>query len=228
MKNAILTYCNFQVDPRIATNQEKVIKKYIEDSDIKYEPYFYNAPDGVVFPNNVIDQEISKLFYFKNYDNVLILDIDCIPLSLDSLEYVFKRASEGYLLGNVQRSNHLDNNQHLFVGSSCLCISKKTFNLLGRPSSDCTPRSDICEEWTFLAEKFDVPVEFFVPGTFEGMPHQGFPWPLKEGYKSYGIGTTFVDSNGTEMFYHLFESRWNLNVERFVSKCQDILSSTTV
>lgn len=231
MKKAIFTYRNFQIDPRIAEYQEKVIDKVIgvQRNGIDFRPLFYNAKDGDHFPNQCIDYGLKTLFFEEDYDCVLILDIDCIPLNNPALYWSFEKAlMEGKLVGNVQRSLHLNNNQHLFVGSSCLCISRDTYLALGNPSADCTPRGDICEEFTYRAEEQGIPVEFYVPQSYEASPYGVSEWPLSEGLKPYGIGTTFEDSTGHPMFYHLFESRHNLHVDRFIKKCEEVLAEVVV
>lgn len=224
MKNTIFTYCNFQVDPRIAENQTKVINKIREGTGIDFNPLTYKLKDGEWFPNQCINYGLHTLFFEKGYDNVLILDIDCIPLSRYALNYTFFKATCGYLIGDVQRSLHLQNNEHLFVGSSCLCINREMYEKIGRVSADCTNRGDICEEFTYIYEQNNLPIELYVPQSYESKPYGIDEWPLSGDLKPYGIGTTFEHRETHEpMFYHLFESRLNQNVERFVRKCEQVL-----
>lgn len=223
MKQAIFTYRNFQIDPRIAEYQERVIDKMTMHSGIEFRPLFYNAKDGDHFPDQCIDYGLNTLFFEQHYDCVLILDIDCIPLSNAALYFTFQKAASGTLVGNAQRSLHLDNNEHLFIGSSCLCLSRDTYLKMGKPSASCTPRGDICEEFTYIADNLGIPVEMYVPESYEASPYGINEWPLSKGLKPYGIGTTFVDSVDYPMFYHLFESRHNLHVDRFIKKCESLL-----
>lgn len=223
MKNGIFTYYNLQIHPNIIECQKQVINKLIEGFDIQYYPMQYNAKDGEMFPDDCINQGVNELFYKGGYDNIFILDIDCIPLSKSAVKYTFERASQGYLIGNVQRSSYIENDNHLFVGSSCLCINKYTFEKIGRPNAAPTKRGDICEEWTYLAEEHDVPIEFYIPDSYEASPYGAENWTLSGDLKPYGIGTTFKNVMDNEMFYHLFESRTNLNVDRFVKKSVSIL-----
>ncbi len=224
MKNTIFTYCNFQVDPRIAENQAKVIDKMRYGTGIDFNPLTYHLKDGDWFPDQCIDYGLNVLFFERGYDNVLILDIDCIPLSKYALLYSFYKAMGGHLIGDVQRSLHLQNNEHLFVGSSCLCINKEVYNQIGRPSAACTNRGDICEEFSYIFEETNRPIELYVPQSFEAAPYERPSWPLSGDLKHYGIGTTFEHRETHEpMFYHLFESRLNQNVELFVKKCEAVL-----
>lgn len=226
-KRAIFSYCNFQIDPRIPKAQSPVIFAFGGEL-ANHEPLNYNAPDGQVFPDQVIDFGVKTLFDEKKYDTILILDIDCVPLSKQALEYTFEQAESGVLVGDIQRSNHLNNDEHVFVGSSAFCFTKEMYNDFNRLSFACTNRGDIGEEYTFVAEERNIPVEMYMPKHFQAAPYGCDYWPLKTGMPHYGIGTTFVNKNGDEMFYHLFESRTNLNVELFLDKCKSLMESIKV
>lgn len=226
MKKCIFTYCNHQIDNNIIEFQHNVINKFNNIDDCTYEFLRYNADDGVVFPDQVIDYAFKVLFYEKQYDIILMLDIDCIPLSTNALHYVFDKALNGYIIGNIQRSNHISNNEHIYVAPSTMCISKSVFELLDKPSFAPNSRSDIGEELNFIAESKQIPIEMFLPQSFETLPlHESEPWNLKEGMPKYGIGTTFINSNNEEMFYHLFQSRVHVFNQLFYNKCVNILIS---
>ena len=226
-KRAILTYWNFQSDSKITLSQNMVIFAF-SDISTDYKTLNYNAPDGVVFPDQVIDFGLNCLFDQENYDTVLILDVDCVPLSSNALKYTFEQAESGKLVGDIQRSNHLQNNEHVFIGSSCFCLTRQVYNDFGKLSFACTDRGDIGEEYTYRAEQSGYPLEMYMPKSFQAAPHGCQSWPLKTGMPHYGIGTTFVNKDGDEMFYHLFESRTNLNVELFLEKCNSIMESIKV
>lgn len=226
MKNTIFTYYNFQINLDIPQNQQTVIEKLTANTGIDFNPLFFNAADGEIYPDQVIDYALNQLFYVQGYDNVLILDIDCIPLSLNAIEYVLEKASNGVLIGNVQRSHYIENNEHLFIGSSCLCLNRNVFEKLGKPKFHPTTRGDIAEELMYIAEQQGLPFEFLVPSTYETSPYGSINWSLKGDLKPYGIGTTFVRQDDLiPMFYHLFESRTNLHVDKFINKCKTILDT---
>ena len=223
-KRAIFSYCNFQIHKVFPDYQKAVIDKFNIFMDVDYKFLSYNAPDGEVFPDNAIDLGLKTLFYEEDYTDVLILDIDCIPLTSNAIHYTFEKTAEGYLIGNVQRSHHLQNSEHLFCGASCVGLSRETFDAIGRPSSKPTNRSDICEEFTWICEDKNIPIEFYVPDRYEDVPFtQGYAWELDGKLKPYGIGTTFVNSKGVDYFYHLFESRTGLHVEKFLKRAKALL-----
>jgi len=167
MRNCIFSYYNLQIHPNIIACQSQVIRKLLQNLKVEYIPLQYNAKDGELYPDDCINYALNELFYNRGYDSVLILDIDCIPLSTSAIKYTF--------------------------------------------------------ESTYLAEEKNIPIEMYLPDNFEAKPYGVDSWALKDDMKHYGIGTTFNNVMDNPMFYHLFESRTNLNVERFVKKSISIL-----
>lgn len=226
-KRAIFTYCNHQIEEKIPYLQKQIINKFNTNKLCKYEYLHYKKPDGEMTPDQVIEYGLEKLFYEDNYDTILMLDIDCIPLSTKALEYVFERAEQGVLVGNVQRSNHLDNGKHIYPAPSCVCLTKELYEKLDKPSWKPTNRSDIGEELCYIAEDKGVEIEMFMPGKYEEVPYftsnERKLWDLRDGDPQFGIGTTFVDKDGNEMFYHLFQSRLNVFNHLFFLKCASIM-----
>ena len=225
MKNAIFSYCNHQINPEIPKYQKLVIDKLVKDIGVDFHPLFYNAPNDKIYPDEVINYGLNELIYNQKYDNVLVLDIDCIPLSQQSLTHIFFRAGANVLIGNAQRSHYLENNEHIFIGSSCMCVNRTVYEALGKPNMAPTVRGDIGEELTYLAEEKNIPIEIFYPQSYEASPYGAESWALKGDLPHYGIGTTFESSDGRPRFYHLFESRTNLHIDKFISKCESVLNT---
>lgn len=222
-KRCIFTYANYQVDEKIINLQRKVIQKFNSINDCNYQILRYNAKDPEVVPDQVIDHGLKELF--KKYDTILILDIDCVPLSTQALEYTFERAENGILVGNVQRSNHIDNDKHVYVAPSCVALTWELFNELGNLSFAPTNRGDIGEELSYKAETLNKKIEMYLPSSYEQFPYQmNEPWDLNDELPKYGIGTTFVNQNNQEMFYHLFQSRLGVFNHLFYEKCSKLLS----
>ena len=171
----------------------------------------------------MIDFGLKKLF--EDYDTILILDSDCVPLSSHALQYTFEQAEKGILVGNVQRSNHLQNNKHIYVAPSCITLTFEMFNDLGNMSFAPTNRGDIGEELNYKAEKLNKNIEMYLPSKYEELPYQSkAPWDLSDDLPKYGIGTTFVNNKNEEMFYHLFQSRLEIFNHLFYNKCSELLS----
>jgi hypothetical protein len=225
-KRTIFSYANFQIDDKIKKLQSDVIGKFNQSLGAKYEYLEYQGADGEIIPHQVINYALKELFFHRYYQTVLILDIDCIPLSTHALQYTFEQAEKGILIGNAQRSNHLDNDEHVYVAPSAMCLTKEMFIDLDFP--DFYPdhiKCDVGERLTYIAEEKGIPVEIYGPDNYECSPTGAEYWPLNSNYKNYGIGTTFVNYKNEEMFYHLFEARTNNFNKNFYDKCQGILKN---
>jgi hypothetical protein len=174
----------------------------------------------------------------KDYEYILFLDIDAIPLNLMALEWVFDQAYRGRVAGNVQRSNHLNNGQHMFVAPSVVCMSRETYAKLGSPSARPTNRGDVGEEYTFAARAKGVDVELLWPIKYDrpvvrmAWEQDRSPtWKLADSYPEYGVGTTFGIVNDPKdiissisMFWHSFQSFHSNHQELFWKKCEEVLN----
>jgi len=159
------------------------------------------------------------------YDAIIILDIDCVPVSDKTFDYMVEKISQGYLVGNAQRSNHIQNNEHVFCAPSLIGFSLETYNKIGRPTFQSTQRGDAAEELTYKAEEHGVPIELWMPARFDASPPGLDNWPLATGMPVYGIGTTFTIPEIGEASYHNFMIRLPGNQKRFASKCEALLAS---
>lgn len=174
------------------------------------------------------EQEVEQKV---DFDVVIILDIDCIPVSSNALEYYASEALKGNLIGNAQRTNHLDNGKHVFAAPSASAISKKTFLQIGAPSALETQRSDVLEEYTWAAEANGVNVIKTLPLRYDRAPlrydwekDQPPYWALGDGMPVYGMGTTYGDEQNGELFWHNFQIRLPGQEEMFWNKCEEVLT----
>lgn len=228
-KRCVFTYTNFQIQKEVVELNKQVCEKFTSHPHLNcnYQLLNYNGRDYYdVTPDQVIDYGLKELFFTQHYDTILILDIDCVPLNLRALEYTFEQAEKHILVGNVQRSNHIENDKHVYPAPSCVCITREMFGDLGFPSFGPTNRGDIGEELSYIAEQKSIPIEMFIPSHYETFPYQqSVPWDLNDELPKYGIGTTFVNSDGEELFYHLFQCRLNVFNQYFFDKCNKILTA---
>ena len=227
------------VDKKTVGLQKSVVEKF-NPKGYKHYQFELELPHGVAIDyfwtqNGVaIDRFMEStgnrdVAQGSAHDAVLILDIDAIPLNERAFEKFFEAAYAGKLIGNAQRSNHLDNGNHLFAASSCAAVSLGTFVKIGRPSAyENPPRSDVLEEYTWGAEENDVEVEFLMPKKYERPPvrfdwegEQDPYWNLKDDI-NYGVGTTFGDEEG-ELFYHQFQICQDDHQKMFQEKCEQVL-----
>ncbi len=72
------------------------------------------------------------------------------------------------------------------------------------------------------AQERGLEVEMYPPTHFQRRPKQGV-WDLGKGRGEWGIGTTYSNHLGVEMFYHLFSAREQIYNVYFYDKCEEIL-----
>lgn len=221
------------IDPATVEAQAKVMRKFAPN--VKFQQiktaYSHDTTMDMLWALNdvdVIDFHKPKERPF-DHDIVIFLDIDCVPVSDKAIPYLIERAERGELVGHVQRSNHIDNGEHLFVAPSCMAIRRDIFQNMGAPAAAPTARSDVAEEYTWAAEANGVPVSFLLPMRHDRPPYRfdwenttEDTWKLKPGYPDYGVGTTFgIDTE--ELFWHSFQIFHGNNQVEFIKKCESLL-----
>jgi hypothetical protein len=226
MKPLIVTCFNNDIDERLVKYQSMVINSI--KKDIPFVSFKYPYHHTEMLHGDILNKLTHKMFYENGADCILIIDVDCIPLSYDALETTFMLAYEGHVVGNIQRSNHLNNNQHVYAASSYVCFSEKTYEKIGRPTMCYSNVGDTVEQVTFNAERSGVPVTLFTPTHVESPYNEhGDYWDLADGMPKYGIGTTF-GYNGKDMTYHLFSSRDHIHNHLFFNKCHRMITDAKV
>lgn len=232
----IISFFMDNIDMKTIEYQKSVVEKFNKS---KYPHYIMktNAPHGIsidyfwavngvplgAFKDTNLEQQVD-------HDIVLILDIDAVPLHEDAIDYYVAEALSGKLIGNAQRSNHIENNQHVFAAPSASAISRESFRKIGTPSAAETARSDVLEEYTWAAEANGVSVDLVMPLRYDKAPqryawegNQPPYWALADGMPVYGMGTTY-GRDGKDLFYHNFQIRLPGQQEVFWKKCEDILN----
>ena len=172
----------------------------------------------------------TRAAFREGYNTVMLWDIDAIPLNPDTCRQLLQRAYiTGCLAGNIQRSNHLQNDQHLFIAPSCCCFSRETYEAMGKPSFAPTSRGDVGEELTYQAEAKGIQVQAYVPLMYEALPAEGIPWQLNGDLRDFGIHTIFgeiatVQGHTVEkpMTFHTFQMRTSSHVDRFLQVCDKV------
>lgn len=177
----------------------------------------YNGQEVATFAG----ANFKKVF---DFDILVFLDVDCVPLNDHALDDVINLAAMGRVAGNIQRSNHIQNNQHVFVAPNLCAMSVDTFLTIGKPSAIPTKRGDVGEEYTFAAEKTGiVRTEYYLPLGFDEAPAECPSWALADGMPVYGRGTTF-GYDQTPMFWHQFQSFHPGQQEKYWAKCEALLA----
>ena len=150
------------------------------------------------------------------YKAVVILDIDCVPIRAGAIEMLLDLAEAGNLAGASARSNHIQNNEHVYAGPYCMAFTMETYRRLGSPDFRETERGDVGEELTYIAESRGVPVKLVWAVSSE----EEHIWDLKDGLR-YGRGTTYEGG-----FWHAFMIRYMEHQRGFVARIERMLQES--
>jgi hypothetical protein len=224
MKPCIASIFMKNIDPKIVQLQQEVVKKF-NKSNIPHYPVLSEAPPGYTM------DKLVDMLEAREHNVIMFLDIDCVPLNDNALDYFFDKAYNGWVIGDAQRSNHIQNDQHVFAAPHNVTFSVETYRKLGSPSFMPNYRGDVAEELTFKAREGNIPLEIIMPLRYDAPPirmdwePKDAPpyWDLADGMPKYGIGTTF-GTVGNEMFWHMYQSFHPGQNERFIKKCEDLLN----
>jgi len=237
MNACIVSYFMPNINPKTVELQKKVVEKFnitklphiVMNGEIPHGLFidYCWAMNGV----NVKTIDASRVKQQLDFDYIIILDIDCIPVSEHGFNYFLSKANEGKITGNMQRSGHIQNGDHLFAAPSCTVVSRENFIKISTPSALETSRGDVLEEYTFEAERVGVPVEMIPPVRFDRPPFRydweqdKTPyWELKNEQPNYGLGTTYGNQEVGDLFWHNFQIRMPGQEEHFWKKCEELLN----
>jgi hypothetical protein len=250
MKACIASYYMSNINKRTVDLQTKVVKKF-NKSKLPHFSICGEMPHGAFIDfiwytqglkvlNSPLEKsergtvaQAAKEYGEKlgQFDVILFLDIDCVPVSDNAIDFYVQQASEGKLIGNAQRSGHIQNNNHVFAAPSAVAISKNSFLKIGTPSAMETTRGDVAEEYTFAAELAGLEIDFSLPVRYDRevfrydwekdkRPY----WTLENGLPNFGLGTTYGNVVLGDLFWHNFQIRIPGQEEKFWAKCEELLN----
>lgn len=152
----------------------------------------------------------------SDFDTIAIFDADCIPLTKDLLSFAERKAKEGFIIGNRQRSSHIKESVD-FVAPSFICFSKETYLKVSTSFEPIKGKGDVAEAFSRQAEK--VGIELFM---FDVLKVHKPIWKLSNG-QMFGYGTTYSHDR-QPLTYHAFESNAkHHSSDNFIKKCNEIL-----
>ena len=76
------------IEPSIVNYQQKVVEKF-NKSKIPHYPVMSGAPPGYTM------DKLVEMLKSKGHDAIMFLDIDCVPLNENALDYFFEQAYAG-------------------------------------------------------------------------------------------------------------------------------------
>ena len=209
MKASVFSIYMSNICNDVVAAQHACVSKYLP-ADWEFHQYLHSPQQFEIRHHAAA---ISRCIQESINDVIILLDIDCIPLTRNAFQFLSWAAHRGDLVGAVQRANHINNNEHLYVGPFCMAFSKKKYIEVGSPSFNETSRGDCGEELTYRWQENGEVVRFLWPSAIEQPT-----WDLIAG-KKFGYGTTYDG-----FFYHSFCSRDRTTRERFLNKCRSILN----
>lgn len=189
------------VDISVLRAQRSVFNKFnVNINQIPWPEKEYAHPHSD-FCNWIVDNE--------NVDFYVFFDIDAIPLKPNFLEILIERAGFDKLVGCEQTTEFISNIP--FAAPSCLIISKKLYNKMGRPRFNPTERSDDTQELTHLAWEQNIEVDFI---KFTHCKVPNYYWVFQDG-RIYGYGSVYED-----LIYHNFQARFGRFLHFFIDECK--------
>ena len=232
MKPIIVSLYMDNTDPHVRIYQNLVIDKY------RNKIPFYQLQTSFSHGNSmgkIMDSIINE----TDYDLVIFLDIDAIPLSEYSFIELMKMTKGGNVIaGSPQSTNHLPGANGVFVAPSVMAIGTELFKHIGRPSAEPTETSDVAELWS-MSYRMVTGKE---PNFFDILHYDGKPapvrlpsgeiisvdyWKLDDASETkFGLNTTYGFNNGkdsTPLFFHSYQSFVPGQNEYFIRKCKGIL-----
>lgn len=163
---------------------------------------------------------LNEIMLTTSDDMVGFFDIDCVPLSKEKVEECILYAkTHNTFIGNAQASNHIPPKSHIFAGPAFFIITMDCWEKLERPTFQQGPNWDVAQMVSYVAESKGKRYRCLYPDCFESEPAEGV-WPLSN-YGIYGVGTVFENTA-----YHVFQSRFPMNRQLFVKRCQEIVDGT--
>jgi hypothetical protein len=157
-------------------------------------------------------RSIDLFVALSTYDVIVLLDIDCVPISAEALPKLIEQAQDGALVGAAQRANHIGNENHLYAGPFLMAFSRESYRRLGSPSFRETRRGDVAEELTYRAEALNLPIHYLWPTTCEAPK-----WHLT-GDVTFGRNTVYEHA-----FLHAFEIRMPDQQKAFLATIERVL-----
>lgn len=199
----VVSFYMENIRPDVVRSQRDVVRQMLPP-----DAEFLQIPTKVTHA-----EAIDAFMAFADYDVLVLLDIDCIPLNEFALPHLIDLARDGCLVGCAQRANHIENGGHIYAGPFCCAFRRSTWELLGRPSFAPTERGDVGEELTYAAEASSVDVKLLLPSSVNA-PR----WILFEDVR-FGFGTTY-----SAMFFHQFGLRTGRHADGFRDKCAELMA----
>jgi hypothetical protein len=165
---------------------------------------------------------MDRTLHAASEDVVGFFDIDCVPTNTAIVDYAVTYANTyRTFLGTAQATNHIGHEPrcHIFAAPAFFFIQRAAWHEIGAPSFAEAENCDVAQYVSKTAERAGRRYKCLYPTHWENQSTDG-AWRLGN-YGLYGIGTHYRGG-----VYHLYQSRYNYNVELFAKRCEEIIAGT--
>lgn len=229
-------------------NNEKIVQVCLHsdsiDKDIlEYHKKVFNKYNSLInyvkFPFNLGFSHGQGIDWFientiNDTDYWLFWDSDCIPTRLDYLQIMYDKVKDKEtLMGQIQQSNHLKNlirtdENHPYIGTSGMFLSKELYLKLGRPSFHFNDYCDTGELLTYKCEEMGYNVSAIWPKSCEELTEEECKNAVidykhkksRVGCFYFGLGTQYGS-----LQYHAMCGCVPRSKKLFIDKCKEILNA---
>jgi hypothetical protein len=194
----ITSYSNNAIPRRVVSAQDEFLKALLQQYGSHRYHWLPLKSKSRAMHYQWIDSVLAEAF--KSYSFVILLDVDCIPYSMDALDLLVEwsdLAKVGGVAG-VEQISPGHNTGHYYVSPVACCISEGVFRAIGCPSAIQDLGGDVMESFTYSAERNNVSVRLIRVVDVVGPKLWSFP----DG-RAFGIGTVY-GIDGKKLFFHNF------------------------
>lgn len=227
-KNILITsYSNRAIPKKVVCAQDNVMKSILRGHPRHCYHWFPLRSRSRAMHYQWIDAVLCDAL--RKFDAVILLDVDCVPYSSDSLDILFEQANQPKKIGSVVGVEQISpehKTNHYYASPVASCITREVFDLIGTPSAIQNLDGDVMESFTYAAERCGIPVKLLRVINVLGPKL----WKFPDG-RDFGIGTVY-GQNGRKLFFHNFCSSTKPSsflgvdhTEYFVNECQVIVNS---
>jgi len=233
MKPIIVSLYMKNINPDVRIYQRKVIEKF------RGTIPFYQMETRFTHGDSM-EKIMQSILLDTDYDLVIFLDIDAIPLSPNSFSELLQMTEDGKVIaGSPQSTNHLQEANGVFVAPSVMAIGTKLYKYIGSPSAEPTESSDVAELWS-MSYRMVTGKE---PNFFDILQYDGSPAPVRlpsgevisvdhwvlddASATKFGLNTVYGfkdEENSTPLFFHSYQSFVPGQNEYFIGVCKSILN----
>ena len=184
---------------------------------LKYQSLVFNKFGYKI--NQVVNdkrhyENVENFIKTKNVDCIVILDIDCIPLTKNLLTYIQEDLIDNDLVGVIGCANHLNKND-IYVHPSFMFFKPQLYFDCGSPFLHEDHNNDVAQNFTRSCIKNNKKIKYW-----SNTNSNDYIWDLPNNTK-FGHGTVYE-----QKVYHQFEIRMKNQQQQFIDKCKEVINNS--